>query len=91
MTFAFTIAMRMLPIKRLHLYMIKSYIGPFIFTFLIAVFVLLMQFLWKYIDEFVGKGIAWNIMAETIFLCVYKFYSNGIAVGYFTFFYHDIW
>lgn len=64
MTFAFTIAMRMLPIKRLHLYMIKSYIGPFIFTFLIAVFVLLMQFLWKYIDEFVGKGIAWNIMAE---------------------------
>lgn len=54
----------MLPIKRLHLYMIKSYIGPFIFTFLIAVFVLLMQFLWKYIDEFVGKGIAWNVMAE---------------------------
>ncbi|NSW44798.1 MAG: YjgP/YjgQ family permease [Bacteroidales bacterium] len=44
--------------------MIKSYIGPFIFTFLIAVFVLLMQFLWKYIDEFVGKGIAWNIMVE---------------------------
>lgn len=54
----------MLHIKRLHLYMIKSYIGPFIFTFLIAVFVLLMQFLWKYIDEFVGKGIAWNIMVE---------------------------
>ena len=54
----------MLRIKRLHLFMIKSYIGPFIFTFLIAVFVLLMQFLWKYIDEFVGKGIAWNIMAE---------------------------
>ncbi len=50
--------------KRLHVYMIKSYIGPFIFTFFIAVFVLLMQFLWKYIDEFVGKGIEWNIMLE---------------------------
>lgn len=54
----------MFKIKRLHLFMIKSYIGPFIFTFLIAVFVLLMQFLWKYVDEFVGKGIEWNVMAE---------------------------
>lgn len=54
----------MLRIKRLHIFILKSYIGPFIFTFLIAVFVLLMQFLWKYIDEFVGKGIAWNVMTE---------------------------
>ncbi len=54
----------MLRIKRLHIFMIKSYIGPFIFTFFIAIFVLLMQFIWKYIDEFVGKGIAWNVMAE---------------------------
>lgn len=44
--------------------MIKSYIGPFIFTFFITVFVLLMQFIWKYVDEFVGKGIEWHIMME---------------------------
>lgn len=41
----------------MHIYMVKSYIGPFLFTFLITVFLLLMQFLWKYIDEFVGKGL----------------------------------
>lgn len=44
--------------------MIMSYIGPFIFTFFITVFVLLMQFIWKYVDEFVGKGIEWHIMLE---------------------------
>ncbi|MCX7863344.1 MAG: LptF/LptG family permease [Bacteroidales bacterium] len=44
--------------------MIKSYLGPFIFTFFITVFVLLMQFIWKYVDEFVGKGIEWSVMAE---------------------------
>ncbi len=54
----------LLKIKRLHIFMIKSYLGPFFFTFFITVFVLLMQFIWKYIDEFVGKGIEWTIMAE---------------------------
>lgn len=50
--------------KRLHVYMIKSYLGPFIFTFFITVFLLLMQFLWKYIDEFVGKGLDIFVILE---------------------------
>lgn len=50
--------------KRLHTYMIKSYIGPFVFTFLITVFLLVMQFLWKYIDEFVGKGLDMWVILE---------------------------
>ena len=44
--------------------MIKSYVGPFIFTFFITVFLLLMQFLWKYIDEFVGKGLDMFVILE---------------------------
>jgi lipopolysaccharide export system permease protein len=35
-------------------------------TFFICVFVLLMQFLWKYIDDMVGKGLEWNIIAELL-------------------------
>lgn len=35
-------------------------------TFFICVFILLMQFLWKYIDELVGKGLEWNIVAELL-------------------------
>ena len=35
-------------------------------TFFICVFVLLMQFLWKYIDDMVGKGLEWNIIVELL-------------------------
>jgi len=33
-------------------------------TFCIVMFILLMQFLWKYIDELVGKGLTWDIIGE---------------------------
>ncbi len=36
-------------------------------TFFIALFILLMQFLWKYIDDFVGKGLEWYIIVELLF------------------------
>ena len=44
-------------IKKLDLLILKSFIGPFIITFFIAIFVLTMQILWKYIDDLVGKGL----------------------------------
>lgn len=52
--------------KRLHRFIIKSFLGPFFMTFFICVFILLMQFLWKYIDELVGKGLEWNIVTELL-------------------------
>ncbi len=52
--------------KRLHKFVIKSFLGPFFMTFFICVFVLLMQFVWKYIDEFVGKGLDWTIVVELL-------------------------
>ncbi len=53
--------------KRLHWYIIKSFMGPFFMTFFIVVFVLLMQFLWKYVDDLVGKGLDFKVLAEMIF------------------------
>jgi len=50
--------------KRLHLYIIKRFIGPLIVTLLISLFVLLMQFLWVYLDDLVGKGLELNIIVE---------------------------
>jgi lipopolysaccharide export system permease protein len=46
-------------LKRLDTFILRSYLGPFILTFFIAVFILLMQFVWKYVDELVGKGLDW--------------------------------
>jgi lipopolysaccharide export system permease protein len=43
--------------KKLDKLIIKAFIGPFMATFFIALFILVMQFFWLYIDDFVGKGI----------------------------------
>ncbi|MBP6687525.1 MAG: LptF/LptG family permease [Lacibacter sp.] len=43
--------------KKLDKLIIKAFIGPFLATFFIALFILVVQFFWLYIDEFVGKGI----------------------------------
>jgi lipopolysaccharide export LptBFGC system permease protein LptF len=48
--------------KKIDYLVLKSYIGPLVLTFFIAIFVLLMQFLWKYVDDLVGKGLPWNIL-----------------------------
>ena len=44
-------------IKKLDQLILRTFIGPFIATFFIAFFVLMMQSLWKYIDDLVGKDL----------------------------------
>lgn len=53
--------------KKLHRLALVTFIGPFIATFFIALFVLLMQFLWKYIDDLAGKGLEIDVIAELLF------------------------
>ena len=50
--------------KKLDQYMIKSFIGPFVAILLIVIFILLLQFLWLYIDELVGKGLGFWVIME---------------------------
>ncbi len=51
-------------VKKLTLLVLRSFAGPLLLTFLISLFVLLMQFLWKYIDDLVGKGLDWIIIGK---------------------------
>lgn len=53
--------------KKLHIFMLKSFSGPFVATFFISMFVLVMQFLWRMIDEIVGKGLDVAVIAELLF------------------------
>lgn len=53
-----------LGIKTLDLYMFKSFLAPFIATFAIVIFILMMQFLWLYIDELVGKGLSFKVIIQ---------------------------
>jgi lipopolysaccharide export system permease protein len=43
--------------KKLDQLILKAFVGPFIATFFITLFVFMMQILWKYIDDLVGKGL----------------------------------
>ncbi|MEZ5196764.1 MAG: LptF/LptG family permease [Bacteroidales bacterium] len=53
--------------KKIYWLVVKSYLGPLVMTFFISLFILLMQFLWKYIDDLVGKGLEWYTIAELLF------------------------
>ena len=53
--------------KKLYRYIVRSFIGMFLFTFFIVLFVLLMQWLWLYVDDLVGKGLELRILAELFF------------------------
>ena len=50
--------------KKLDSFILKSFLGPFVMTFLIVIFVLMLQFLWLYIDELVGKGLSFGVIVE---------------------------
>lgn len=50
--------------KALYRYMLRSFVGPMALTLVIALFILLMQFLWKYIDDLVGKGLSWFVIIK---------------------------
>lgn len=52
--------------KKLHLLVLRSFIGPFILIFFIVLFILLMQFLWRYIDDLVGKGLEISVIGELL-------------------------
>ena len=50
--------------KKLDKFILQSFFWPFLVAFLLVTFILMMQFLWLYIDELVGKGLSFGIIAE---------------------------
>ena len=50
--------------KKLDQFILRSFIGPFFAILLVVVFILMMQFLWLYIDELVGKGLSLKVIFE---------------------------
>jgi len=57
----------MLKIKRLYTFMLQSFVPLFAMTFFICLFIVLMQFLWRYIDDLVGKGLGVDVIGELFF------------------------
>lgn len=51
-------------IRKLDRFILKSFVAPFMAILLVVVFILMMQFLWLYIDELVGKGLGLAVVLE---------------------------
>ena len=50
--------------KRVDRYILSSFVGPFVAVLLVVIFVLMLQMLWVYIDELVGKGLGFRVILE---------------------------
>ncbi len=56
-------------LKKLDILIVKAFLGPFIATFFITTFVLVLQFMWLYIDDMVGKGLdAWTVLRMLMYI-----------------------
>lgn len=57
----------MLQIKKIDIFIAKQFGLLFVGTFFICQFVLMMQFLWRYVDDLIGKGLSLDVMAQFFF------------------------
>lgn len=62
-------------------YLIKNFLGPFVLTFFFALFIILMQFLWKYVDDLVGKGLEWYIILKLLFYASATFVAMALPLA----------
>ena len=67
--------------KRLDIFLLKSFLPLFIMTFVICLFIVLMQFLWKYVDEMVGKGLDMNVLGEIFFYAALAFVPMSLPIA----------
>ncbi len=68
----------MLKLDRL---ILKSFIGPFILTTALATFILLIQYMLKYFDDFVGKDLGFMVFAELIFYFSLNMLQVALPLG----------
>ena len=70
----------MLKIKKIDRLIYGGFIGPYLLSFFVAEFVLIMQFLWKFIDKILGKGISFFQIMELLFYMAVKLIPMAIPL-----------
>ena len=67
--------------KKLDILMLKSFIGPFLLTTAVSNFILLVQYLLKYFDDFVGKNLGFTVFAELLFYFSLNMLQIALPLG----------
>lgn len=60
---------------------IRAYLGPFVITSMVVLFIFLMQFVWKYLDDFMGKGLEWYTLMELLLYATASFVPPALPIG----------
>jgi lipopolysaccharide export system permease protein len=68
-------------VKKVDSFVLKSFIGPLIFTFFIVLIILILQFLWMYVDELAGKGLDFKVLAELIYHFALTFVPTALPLA----------
>ncbi|MBI5010451.1 MAG: LptF/LptG family permease, partial [Bacteroidia bacterium] len=68
-------------LKKVDKFVLKSFIGPLILTFFIVLIILLLQFLWMYVDELAGKGLNLIILGELIYYFALTFVPMALPLA----------
>ena len=67
--------------KKVDKFLLKSFIGPLIFTFFIVLIILILQFLWMYVDELAGKGLDFKVLSELLYHFALTFVPTALPLG----------
>ncbi|MFR9624269.1 MAG: LptF/LptG family permease, partial [Rikenellaceae bacterium] len=67
--------------KRIHRLILISFLGPMVLTFFIVMFILMMNFVWLYIDELVGKGLDTWIILELLSYAMINVIPMGVPLA----------
>ena len=67
--------------KTIYKLILKSYIGPMVATFFIVIFILMMNFVWRYIDDLVGKGLDAAVIIELILYATVNMIQMGLPLA----------
>ena len=67
--------------KKIDRLILRSFLGPLVLTFTLSVLVLLMQFVWKYVDDLVGKGLEFSVIAELLMYASATFVPMALPIA----------
>ena len=67
--------------KKLDWFVLRSFFGPLIMTFFIVLFILIMQFLWMYVDDLAGKGLEIIVLMELLMQSSLVFVPTALPLG----------
>jgi lipopolysaccharide export system permease protein len=71
----------MIRIKRLYIFVLGTFLPLLLATFSICLFILLMQFLWQYVNDMVGKGVSIGVLGELFFYASLSFTPMALPLA----------